>query len=86
MLIVGPSVSRKATNGARIGMSRYVIVQRIPETTMAVVVERRAPKMAFLSTSSPIRRSLRTNRSAGDRDLRSLLLITDLHPSSLLHH
>ena len=34
---------------------------------MAVVVDRRAPKTAVLSTASPTRKSLRMNRSAGGR-------------------
>ena len=37
----------------------------MPETTIALVVARLAPKIAFLSTASPIRSRLRTNRSAG---------------------
>lgn len=41
------------------------MVQRIPDTTIAVVVDRRAPKTAVLSTASPTRNSLRTKRSAG---------------------
>jgi hypothetical protein len=43
-------------------------VQRTPETTIALVVARRAPKIAFLSTASPIRSRLRTIRSAEDWD------------------
>lgn len=67
MLIGAPSVSSNPTNGATIGISRYVMVHRMPDTTMAVVVDRRAPTMAFLSTTSPTRSSRRMNRSAGLR-------------------
>jgi hypothetical protein len=66
-LIGASSVSSRPKNGARIGINRYVIVHRIPDTTIAVVVDRRAPKTACLSTTSPTRNSLRTNRSAAGR-------------------
>lgn len=68
MLTGASRASKKLTNGARIGMRRYVMVQRIPDTTIAVVVERRAPKTAVWSTASPTRNNLRTNRSAGRPD------------------
>jgi hypothetical protein len=48
-----------------------VIMHRMPEITMAVVVDRRAPNMAFLSTMSPTRNSLRMNRSGAVRCGRS---------------
>jgi hypothetical protein len=67
MLTGASSISSRPKNGARIGINRYVIVHRTPETTMAVVVDRRAPKTAVLSTASPTRNNLRTNRSAGGR-------------------
>ena len=67
MLIGASSVSSKLTNGARIGINRYVMTHRMPDTTIAVVVDRRAPKMAFLSTTSPTRSSRRKNCSAAVR-------------------
>lgn len=67
MLSGAPREPSNPTNGARIGISRYVMVQRIPDTTMAVVVARRAPIMASLSTTSPIYSSLRMKRSAVGR-------------------
>ena len=67
MLTGASSVSSSPKNGATIGINRYVMVHRMPETTIAVFVDRRAPKIAFLSTTSPTRSSRRTNRSPGGR-------------------
>ena len=65
------NVSSNPTNGARNGINRYVIVHRTPEITTAVVVDRRAPNIAFLSTTLPTRKSLRMNRSGAVRCWRS---------------